>query len=421
MTARVRGGFLSGGVRGTARPFRRLARASALISFLMAFAAACSSPAASPTVQPAKPTSPPAAAASPAASPGAAVSPAAAASPGAAPGAASSPAAQARPEGTTPPSVLSAPKPAERKNITYGATGLSWNLVPEIIAEEKGFFESENLGVETVLAGQSAAVCQQLLAKAVQIGGCSLNDMMQAVESSGAPLVLVANETITALQYGLMSKPSITSWADLKGKQIIIAGPKDNTLFYVRTMARPNGLQDNDYDFQFAGSSGQRLAALKSGAVDAALLSAPFDTQAEEGGFNRLDSLLPKYLTADNYAGGGPIVLKDWGRDHQDEVTRYIRAILKSVNWIYNPANKQEMFSIVGPKLNLTMDAFNEIYGNTVVNGKQWSADGQIRDSAVEGVVRSLVEIGSLSAPGPQASKFYDTTYLDMVIKGGSR
>src|SRR6185436_3745972 len=126
----------------------------------------------------------------------------------------------------------------------------------------------ENLAVEQVMAGASASVCQQLLAKAVQIGGCSLNDMMQAVEAGGAPLIMIFNETITALQYSLMTKSSIKTWADMKGKSIIVGGPKDNTVFYIRSMARANGLQDNDYDFQFAGTSGQRLAALKSGAVD---------------------------------------------------------------------------------------------------------------------------------------------------------
>src|SRR6266508_3461974 len=86
---------------------------------------------------------------------------------------------------TAPPSKQAAgpSKPAEQKSLKYGATGVSWNLVPEIIAQEKGFFASENLSVETIVAGQSAAVCQQLLAKAVEIGGCSMNDMIQAVEA----------------------------------------------------------------------------------------------------------------------------------------------------------------------------------------------------------------------------------------------
>jgi NitT/TauT family transport system substrate-binding protein len=228
---------------------------------------------------------------------------------------------------------------------------------------------------------------------------------------------MVMNETITALQYSLMTKPDIKTWADLKGKSIIVGGPKDNTVFYIRAMARANGLQDNDYDFQFAGTSGQRLAALKSGAVDGSILTDPFDTQAEADGFNKLDVLLPKYVTPENYAGGGPIVIRDWARDHQDEVGRWIRAVLKSVNWINNPANKQELFGIVGPRLNLTQDAFDRVYEKTLVSTKQWSSDGQIRESAVQGVVKSLVDLGNLNPPGPPATKFYDTSYLEAALR----
>lgn len=369
-----------------------------MLALVSVVAAACASPAPSPTAPPAKPTSAPEAqAAKPAA---------AAASP--APGAAPSPAAQAK-------APAAASKPAEAKSVKYGATGVSWNLVPEMVASDRGFFESENLNVEIIVAGQSAAVCQQLLAKAVEIGGCSLNDLMQAVEASGAPLVMVMNETITALQYGVMAKPGIKTWADLKGKTVMVGGPKDNTVYYIRVMARANGLNDADYDFQYAGASGARLAALKSGAVDASILTDPFDTQAELDGFSRIDNLLPKYLTAENYAGGGPIVHRDWAKDHTDEVTRFIRAILKSIAWINDPANKQALFSTVGSKLNLTEDAFDRVYQKTLVNSKQWSLDGQIRESAIQGVVTSLVDLGSITQPGPPASKFYDSSFLELA------
>jgi NitT/TauT family transport system substrate-binding protein len=314
---------------------------------------------------------------------------------------------------TTAPAAAS--KPAEMKTLRYGATGVSWNLVPEIVATDHGFFTGESLNVETIVAGQSAAVCQQLLAKAVDIGGCSMNDMIQAVEASGAPLVLVMNETVTALQYGLLAKPTIKTWSDLKGKTIMVGGPKDNTVFYIRAMARANGLQDSDYDFQFAGASAARLAALKSGAVDASILSDPFDTTAELDGFSRVDNLLPKYLTGETYAGGGPIVLRDWAKSHDDEVTRYIRAMQKTIAWINNPANKQELFTTVGSKLNLSQDAFDRVYEKTLINAKQWSLDGQIRDSAVQGVVNSLIELGSLKEPAPQAGKYYDASYLELA------
>jgi NitT/TauT family transport system substrate-binding protein len=302
-------------------------------------------------------------------------------------------------------------------HMTYAIVGYSWNVVPQLVAQQKGFFTKRGLTVEYSVSGQSASSCQQVLAKAVEAAECSLNDMVQADEQGGAHLVEVMNQTTTALQYGVMAKTGINSWADLKGKNVMIGGPKDNTAYYFHVMARANGLKDSDYNLQFAGASGARFAALKSGAVDAAILSDPTFTQATLGGFKALDTLVPKYLNASNYAGGGPVVNPDWAKTHADIIERYIAGLLEANRWIYDPANKQALFDTVHEKLNLDQAAFDQTYKNTVVDSKQWSADGKVDDAAMTGVLKGLVDLGSLKEPLPAPTKYYDTTYLTAAQK----
>ena len=304
--------------------------------------------------------------------------------------------------------------------LRFGQTGMSFSATPLIVGAKKKFFEAENLKVDIVISGQSAAVCQQLLAKAVEIGDCSLNDVMQIVQMSGAPLVLVSNEVVTALNYGMMSKPSIKSWDDMKGKSIIVGGPKDNTVYYTRLMARAHGVKDSDYTFQYAGASGARYAALKSGAVDAAILTDPFDAQAELEGYPRLDDLRPKYIKPENYAGGGVVTTRDWAKAHPKELAAFIKALHNTVKWIYDPANKDELFSILQSKINVTRDAFDRTYQKHLVEDKMWAIDSHAIDSAVQGVLDSLVDIGSIPPPAPKASQFYDNTYVDLAAKSGS-
>jgi ABC-type nitrate/sulfonate/bicarbonate transport system substrate-binding protein len=71
-------------------------------------------------------------------------------------------------------------KPAQAaapKHLNWATTGFTWPGLPDMVAQGKGFYAAENLTVDQVVAGQSAAVCQQILARAVDIGSCNLNDM----------------------------------------------------------------------------------------------------------------------------------------------------------------------------------------------------------------------------------------------------
>lgn len=114
-------------------------------------------------------------------------------------------------------------KPDKMTTLHYASTGQTWSSAPQIVATVKGFYKEENVELQLIVAGQSAAVCQQILARAVEFGQCSLNDVIQVVEASGAPLVQVSNEGVTALNYAIMAKSNIKSWADMKGKTIIVS------------------------------------------------------------------------------------------------------------------------------------------------------------------------------------------------------
>jgi NitT/TauT family transport system substrate-binding protein len=368
----------------------------ALCTALLVLAAACA-PAAAPS-----PTSVPAAPAKDA--PAAKPPEAAAAKPTSAPAA------------VAPAKDAPAAKPAvPRKSVTYPAVGggILWSFAPNLIAQAKGMFEEQNLDVSFVALQSSAEGCQNLIARAAEMGQCSLNDMIQVVETSGAPLIEFMAFSSTSLQYSIMAKQGITTWPQLKGKSIMVGGPKDNTVFFFRTMARANGLQDTDYDFQFAGASSARFAALKSGAIDATILTDPFDFQAEQDGFPKLDVLLPKYLNENTYSGGGPAVRRDWANDNGDTLVSFIRAVNKAAAWIYDPANKEELFAIMGPKLNATRENLERSYQRDVVDFKAWSVDGRIKESGVQGVLNSILELGNLNPPLPPPTKFYDMTWVE--------
>ncbi|HEY7065521.1 MAG TPA: ABC transporter substrate-binding protein [Chloroflexota bacterium] len=317
--------------------------------------------------------------------------------------------------GVAPGPQAPAVQTAEPLRVVYLTTGKTWSQVPLLVADQQGFFAAEHLDVEINFGGQSSTVCQSLSSRSVDMGNCSINDLIQSVEIGGAPLAILMTESVTALNYAAVAKPEYRMWHDLRGKLLMVDSPRGNTVYFWRTMARANGLADDEYDFQYAGTTNARYAALKSGAVDAVILTDPFDAEAVKEGYTRLDDLRPKYINADNYLGPGPAVNRDWARENPEAAVRYVRAALAAIRWIYDPANKETLLAQMEATLNLSREALDYTYQRNVVDFKQWSTDGRVKDSAIQGVLDSLVELGYLDRPTPPPTKYYDMTYVELA------
>jgi hypothetical protein len=87
--------------------------------------------------------------------------------------------------------------------------------------------------------------------------------------------------------------------------------------------------------------------------------------------------------------------------------------MLKATAWVYDPANKEELFAIMGPKLNASPENLERSYKRDVIDLKNWSQDGRIKESGVQGVLQSLVDLGSLQAPLAPPTKYYDMTWVE--------
>jgi NitT/TauT family transport system substrate-binding protein len=149
----------------------------------------------------------------------------------------------------------------------------------------EGFFAAEDITVDKIFAPSSAAVILQATAGALDmtVEGAFV-DVIRAIEK-GAPLAIV-RILVQTPPYELLAKPSIKSLKELKGKTVSIGGPKDVTRIYLNRMLEPSGLKDSDVDLVYAGASSARLSSLESGAVDAAILTAPFNFYGASAGLS---------------------------------------------------------------------------------------------------------------------------------------
>jgi NitT/TauT family transport system substrate-binding protein len=261
--------------------------------------------------------------------------------------------------------VLSAGTAHAADKIVLGMIGAGSTVHwPTYIATEKGFYEKRGLELDVIVVPSNTAMQQQIAVDALNIGvSAGSPDPIRAVDK-GAPAVILRVDSI-ASPYAIVSKPEIKTPADLKGHIISLDGPKGITRAYFDRIMKPTGLKEGDFDLVFQGATPARLAALQSGAADAAMLTSPFDSYAEEKGFRQL--VLVNDVVKD-IPFGVSVGNRTWVLAHQDMVERFFAAYREGVTWFYDPKNRAEAIQIAlrhtkqkEADLAKTYDFFNRI------------------------------------------------------------
>ena len=147
--------------------------------------------------------------------------------------------------------------------VTFGTTSNTAFNLAHYVATEMKYYEAEDLKVEAIVAGAAVGVLQQLAAGSLNIAQAATDQSLRAI-LRGAPIRIVAGAASNA-PFRVVAAKTIKSWGDLKRKTISVGGLTDVTLYFLRVMARKNGLADQDYDLLYGGGTPSRFAQLASG------------------------------------------------------------------------------------------------------------------------------------------------------------
>ena len=288
--------------------------------------------------------------------------------------------------------LLAAPAARAADTVQVGSVdATSANLWPLHIAISNGYFAAENIKIDLIFAQSNASVIQQLAAGSYNVApSAGMVDPIRAA-SKGAPVALV-RIVIKAPPYALLAKPGIARIEDLKGKTIIIGGPKDITRIFTERMLAAHGLKSGDYDYVYAGATSARFSALKSGAVDAALLTLPFNFFAEGQGYRNFGftfDYLPKMPFA------GMVVNRGWALAHPDLVKRFLDAYNKGVAWFDDPANREQAITIQMATSRIKRDDVEKAYA-FLRDKNLFEPTGKVSKESVNSVIAALRDLGDI-------------------------
>jgi NitT/TauT family transport system substrate-binding protein len=297
---------------------------------------------------------------------------------------------------------------AEPAKVTLAYIGMTASNWPGLVAQQKGFFKDEGIDVDWIQTGQSSKSAQQVAAGVADIGSSSMVDTFRAIDGGG-DLKIFAN-SLAQGTFSLVAAPTIHSYADLKGKRVIVGGEKDITGLYWDAAARHYGMDpEKDFQLLFAGSTTNRFAALMAGGVDAAVLSTPSNYQAIAKGFTDLGSVAA-------YMGDFPMMIYHangaWAARNKDKLVAFVKAHNHAVAYMLDPKNALEVAQILATATNSTIeDSQKTLQAGLEVHA--FVPDGSISPAALDRVEKTLADEGDLKQPLKPVSAFYDPQYVD--------
>jgi NitT/TauT family transport system substrate-binding protein len=233
----------------------------------------------------------------------------------------------------------------ERLEVVYSSIGGSG--VPLWIAQDKGFFERNGLDTRLIYIGGGRIVAQSFAAGQVKIA-IMAGPALVSANFAGLNLRMVGGLVNTST-YSLFVKPSITTAQELKGKRFGMGSFGSSPDFMMRQIFRRLGLDpEKDVTILQLGGGGDlvRLAALKAGSVDGALLSPPLTALARDAGFRAL--ITPQSLVIP-YQQTGIATTKDFIDKNRDAVRRFIKAMVEAVH--FYKTHKEESLALVAKNL----------------------------------------------------------------------
>jgi NitT/TauT family transport system substrate-binding protein len=230
----------------------------------------------------------------------------------------------------------------------------SIQILPLMVAAERGFFKREGLDLELVFVRGASTAVQALLANQIHFI-FSIGPQMPAVWE-GNDIMLLAQQ-VGRPTFSLVVTPDIQKIADLKGKKLGVTFG-GSTAAGTKALLELNKINpDKDVEYISLPGNEPTIAALKQGIISGALLAPPADYLAMKSGMKRLVSLADVFKDT---AFTGLAATSKTIKENPQMVKRMVRAIVRAV--IHTRDNPEDALLVSMKRLGLDRDAAQDAY-----------------------------------------------------------
>ncbi|HYY23967.1 MAG TPA: ABC transporter substrate-binding protein [Candidatus Udaeobacter sp.] len=254
-------------------------------------------------------------------------------------------------------SLSSALPQAYAAPIRIASAGLSGELLPLWIAQDRHLFKKHGLDTEVITIQGGPLAVQTLLSGSVQFHAGGTSSIVDA-KMRGAETATLA-VFIDSLPYTLVSSQLLKSAGQLKGKRFAVSRLGSVSDLSLRIALRNLGVNpEKEAVILGIGDQTARFSALRSGSVDATVISPPLTVTARKMGFNQIASFQEAGI---KWAYNSVDTTLDFAQKNHQTVLGFLRGFVEAIAYIHK--NKEESLATLARWMRLEdREALDETY-----------------------------------------------------------
>lgn len=298
---------------------------------------------------------------------------------------------------------------ADRLRIAYSSISGAYTGI--WVAHDAGLFAKEGLEDQIILIPSATQLAQVAVAGDVDIASLGGGPLIAAA-LHGADLKIFGNN-VNNLIFSIHTKPEVKSIEELRGKRIGITRFGSSTDVAARFALRKFNMDPNkDVILLQLGQMTSIFGALKSGAIEGAMVSPPTQFLSEKIGFKELVSVTDMDFAFPNPAMAVPGELM---RKKPDLIDRFMRAYVRAMHRAQ--ADRESTIKTLAKYTTVT---------DPVLLGKTYDFYiGKVIERApyinMQGIQNALDDLARTlpAAKNAKPEQFVDLRFLDRLEKSG--
>ena len=302
---------------------------------------------------------------------------------------------------------------AQLARINVGYSAISADQLPAWVAKETGIFAQNGLDVQLIFFTGGTTAILALVSGDVPITQVSGPGLVNSVLAGSDAVFIAAG--MTSLNYVLMGKAGVKTAEQLKGGTVAISRFGSATDSIARFALRKIGLTPGkDVTLVQVGSGPDRLTAVLSARVTAAVINPPSNFIAEKKGLSVVADVAQMGLV---FQHTGAATTRKYIRENPDILRRYVKSHVEAVHRIYT--DKEATVKTLGKYMGSNVD--REILEKSRENILTEALLPKKQIPSLEGLQTVLDDIGERDprAKTAKPEQFVDFTFIRELEQSG--